>query len=759
MRRPGLVLVAVEALVVLVLLPVTVNVATGGSAPPGLSGLRPFAWYAVAALALVAVGVPAWRYLGDGRGLGGVGYSRYHRETQRERVLQRLRARVDGELARALADVPWIPPRLAVRPDAVRPSPDLLPAAAAEGPPGDVREAFERSDRSLLVLGGPGAGKSTLLLDLARRLLDGDAVPVLLGLGGWRDVPGRAGPATFTRWCVAEMARHNGIPRPLAAQWLQDDEVVLLFDGLDEMPQRLREGFLAILAAVQRERGPLAMAVTCRTAEYERLRPGLDAQGAVEIEPLVRSDVDALLERADDLGGLSEAWRADARLRELVDSPLLLALLAAQARAGRVGASGGGRSLLLERYLTVALSGRAYPPGRPAPPARLRRWLGTVAAADRPWGGYSWPEALGRDVAQPFAGALLPALVIGVGAGLFGAGLGMTPLPWLAGVAALAAVLGGAGVWAARRELMWDRSPLRRVPLIGATGGLVAGAAAGALAAAVLAVLRAAAPPGWVGMTVAAGVVAIGLTTLLYRAMVAEQQDHPERTARTDTVHQHAAAGAVTERYRLRQQAFSTGEGRAAMYSMYGAMAVAMLIITVGAGAAAPLVLAPGLPSAVAAGLLLGAAVAGGRRLAGLGREHPALRAALVLRPRAVIAALVLAYALLCADIFSSFRVSHWLATVAGGTGVIGALEVFLGFVGAQAIGFWLVGWSALTDSLAAATARLVLAAAQRLPWRIGRFLAYASGTGVMRRDGDRFAFRHEQLAEHCRQHPEGAQT
>jgi hypothetical protein len=192
MRRPGLVLVAVEALVVLVLLPVTVNVATGGSAPPGLSGLKPYAWYAVALLALIAVGVPAWRYLGDGRGLGGVRYSRYHRETQRERVLQRLRARVDGELARALADVPWIPPRLAGRPDAVRPSPDLLLAAPAEGPPGDVREAFERSDRSLLVLGGPGAGKSTLLLDLARRLLDGDAVPVLLGLGGWRGMPGRA---------------------------------------------------------------------------------------------------------------------------------------------------------------------------------------------------------------------------------------------------------------------------------------------------------------------------------------------------------------------------------------------------------------------------------------------------------------------------------------------------------------------------------------------------------------------------------------
>src|SRR5205809_2611436 len=297
MRRSRVLFVAVEAIVVLVLLPVTVNVATGGSAPPGLAPLRPFAWYVVASLALVAVGLPVWRFVAESRASPVFRYSRFHRQTQRRRVLDRLTERVDGELAKSLEDIPWIQPRLALAVGAVTPSADILAADPGDRGPEDIRQAFDLFDRNMLILGSPGVGKSTLLLDLARRLLvaatEPDApVPVLLGLARWTAVPDRdqgrwwrwgtrrADAAYFARWCVSEMVEHNGIPRPLATTWLyEDDGVVLLFDGLDEMPEQERRGFIDALRAVQRQRGPLAMAVTCRTADYVRLRPQLAAQG------------------------------------------------------------------------------------------------------------------------------------------------------------------------------------------------------------------------------------------------------------------------------------------------------------------------------------------------------------------------------------------------------------------------------------------------------------------------------------------------
>ncbi|MFD0578683.1 NACHT domain-containing protein [Dactylosporangium darangshiense] len=756
MRRPGLWLVAVEALLVLVLLPVTVNVATGGSAPPGFGALRPHAWLAVAALACIAVGLPVWQYLGEGRVLGGARYSKYHRETQRARVLQLLRERVDAGLAGALADVPWIPPRLALRAEAVRPSADLLPAVPDDRVPADVRDAFERFDRNLLILGGPGAGKSTLLLELARRLLAEDGVPVLLGLGRWTAVAEegrprwwrrrrRAGREYFARWCVAEMVRYNGIPRPLAAQWLQDDEVVLLFDGLDEMPAGPRVGFVKALEELQQERGPLAMAMTCRTGEYAGMAP-LGVQGAVEIEPLDRSDVDGLL-AGDDAAGLDElrrAWRADEGLRELVDSPLLLALLAAQLRGGEHDvAAEGGRSRLLERYLTVALASRAYPPQRPAPTLRLRRWLGTVAEASTPF-GRQWSAALRADVSHAFVTGFLPALAAGAAAVLVAAPVPRFGLTQVAAVVVLVAAFGLPAGWTVFASLT-----RRRLSPVGVTMGLATGLACGAAAAGAIAgVLAAGLSDEVLGVGVCVLIV-VGAYSLVYHAYLADQRTHPEATAEVNARYRRASSS--------RRQVRADPEVRAEINATTPAVLLAGLAL------AGPLIMhrTVGIALAEAVGLLLGAAVTAARGLAGLPGEHPAARAVRLVHPRLILGFVVLLIAGICGDMISNDTLSDWLLphlqSLAGSRPwVLELPAVLFGFIGGQVAAHRVLRWKRFSSPFAAAVARLLLATEGRLPWRVRRYLTYVAGTGIMRRDGDRFVFRHELLAEHCRRTESG---
>jgi predicted NACHT family NTPase len=60
-----------------------------------------------------------------------------------------------------------------------------------------------------------------------------------------------------------------GIPRQLALTWLDEEDMVSLFDGLDGMPASLRDEFVGMLEKLQQQRGPVPVVVSCRVADYE----------------------------------------------------------------------------------------------------------------------------------------------------------------------------------------------------------------------------------------------------------------------------------------------------------------------------------------------------------------------------------------------------------------------------------------------------------------------------------------------------------
>jgi hypothetical protein len=772
-------LVAGEAVLVLVLLPITVNVATGGSAPPGLAVVRPFAWYIVAGLSVLAVAIPVWRFSAESRASSGLRYSRFHRDTQRGRVLEGLSARVTADLAATLAGIPWLQPSLAVAADAVTPSDDVIPAdiGGAGQVPGDIREAFELFDRNLLILGNPGAGKSTLLLELARRLLaEAEAspdspVPVLLGLTRWKAAPdgrwpslGRRTPDAeyFTRWCVSQMAE-RGVPRPLAAQWLDDDGVVLLLDGLDEMPARARDGFVWALREVQGQRGPLSMAVTCRTAEYATLRPRLGVQGAVEIESLDRPRIEGLLAGQDAnadsrLTALRQELDADNALWELLDSPLWLALLAQEAgspRSPESPARPATRSGLLDRYVDRALASRPFGGRPPVPAPALRTWLATIARSATTYISHWWDKAWQEEDAHALAAGLLPGVALGAACGLAAGGL-LINAPWPAVVSAtlLTAWLGVMMTYAVRLDTSGTR---RGTPKRALLAGFAAAIIASGMAAAALAGLHAIRLPATAIWYMEGPFVIVGVYSVIYQSIRADQDDHPEAAARSDDIHEKAAARAKSQRYRTRQQAVADKEGRAAMITLYVGMvnAGAALWLLVMGRAAGPCALG------VAAGAVAGGGTVIGRVIAGLPVPHPVRAMVEVIRPRAVLAVAYLLAALVLVGTFflpqGNGAPGRWIVVTthhvaSGSNWPFDLLGVGVGFAGGLVVARWLFVWDKITDPLTTAVARAWLASERRLPWRVRRFESFAAGTGLMRLSYGSYVFRHELLAQHLRE-------
>jgi hypothetical protein len=127
------------------------------------------------------------------------------------------------------------------------------------------------------------------------------------------------------------------------------------------------------------------MAVTCRRQDYDRLKGQLTLQGAVEIQPLTRMQITQYLDAAgNSLAGVREALRQDGTLWELLDSPLMLNIMALAYRnrpASEViqGTTiGDRRRRLVSAYVTEVTTRRQAPPAG----YRLNEtqvWIGQLA--------------------------------------------------------------------------------------------------------------------------------------------------------------------------------------------------------------------------------------------------------------------------------------------------------------------------------------------------------------------------------------------
>lgn len=91
-------------------------------------------------------------------------------------------------------------------------------------------------ERTLLILGEPGAGKTITLLKLAQELIArtekdlSQPIPVVLNLSSWRNKQ-----QTIADWLIEELNSTYQISKALGKVWIEDQQLLLLLDGLDEV--------------------------------------------------------------------------------------------------------------------------------------------------------------------------------------------------------------------------------------------------------------------------------------------------------------------------------------------------------------------------------------------------------------------------------------------------------------------------------------------------------------------------------------------
>jgi predicted NACHT family NTPase len=110
------------------------------------------------------------------------------------------------------------------------------------------------SEGALLILGEPGAGKSTLLLYLAQTLVqraeqeEAHPLPVVLRLSSWAE----RRPA-LEDWMSDQLAFTYDVSQQLSRQWVRDEQILPLLDGLDEMDAASRSACIDAINAYHRE--------------------------------------------------------------------------------------------------------------------------------------------------------------------------------------------------------------------------------------------------------------------------------------------------------------------------------------------------------------------------------------------------------------------------------------------------------------------------------------------------------------------------
>jgi hypothetical protein len=334
-------------------------------------------------------------FAGARRSDGSRPVSRQRSAHSRERMLANVSAIwIDKVLKPSIYQEQRIPVRLERRPDLICDPWDVGDCAPAAIPGLVAEEAtpaqFVRGEASaMLIVGDAGSGKTILLLELLRDLLADAAVdqnhplPVMFRLTSWT-----SSDQPLEGWLENQLcAQPYGVARDLAREWIADDQVLPLLDGLDEVPLEHRGDCVRAINAFRARHGTLPLVVTSRADDYKMTPQRMHVQIALVAQPLSRSQIEEYLRRFGAASaGVREALSADPVLWGLLQTPFWLSvamrafedLPVMQVSVG-CGSLDERRRHLLATFTSRALRHRKYHDGLSEQHAM--RWLAYMARA------------------------------------------------------------------------------------------------------------------------------------------------------------------------------------------------------------------------------------------------------------------------------------------------------------------------------------------------------------------------------------------
>ena len=153
-----------------------------------------------------------------------------------------------------------------------------------------ITQVYDDACGELLILGEPGAGKTTLLIELARDLLnrasenEAHPIPVIFNLSSWP-----LKQQSLTTWFVEELNSKYQVPQQVGLVWVEDDHILPLLDGLDEVSSAFRKGCVDEINAYRWQHGLVPLVLCSRREEYLDLGVQILLQQAIYIQPSMLS--------------------------------------------------------------------------------------------------------------------------------------------------------------------------------------------------------------------------------------------------------------------------------------------------------------------------------------------------------------------------------------------------------------------------------------------------------------------------------------
>ncbi|MEW5870803.1 MAG: hypothetical protein AB1894_16130 [Chloroflexota bacterium] len=315
---------------------------------------------------------------------------------------------IEGVLKKSLHNEVLIELGMEAKPDAVEHPWDMVMQMPDREPkmvkPGTtILELFDQSNGSLLILGEPGAGKTTMLLELTRLAIlraqndSSRPIPVVFNLSSWR--PGqRAGGKEhnpgedFAEWLVEELKSKYYVTTKIGYPWVEEDALLLLLDGLDEVAADIRDACVTAINAFRVEHS-MPMAVCSRAQEYDELTAQIKLRGAALIKPLTDQQVSEYLQAAGSgLVAIHQTLQHDLELRVFAQTPLILSVLvlayrnATEEELKALAVTNNYRERLFNTYIAQMFKRRGE--ASQFNPEKIQRWLTNLAREMKKRGQY-----------------------------------------------------------------------------------------------------------------------------------------------------------------------------------------------------------------------------------------------------------------------------------------------------------------------------------------------------------------------------------